>query len=314
MRPLSRARLTLSGAGAATVVGQPVRKGGAVWLLAQSSKGEIMESPLKGRRLMVVAASVTAGLAAAGIASASSPGGNHGSHGAKGGRGHQSGGRVDQWGNRGGGQWGRRHHRPPHGQVGPPGPTGPRGPQGATGPKGATGPTGPQGAAGATGPKGATGPTGPQGVAGATGPRGPTGPTGPTGVGTTGPKGPTGPTGPMGTGTTGPQGAAGPRGATGPTGPQGTPGVSGYTVSTNGATVGAFSTIHGSAFCPTGTRPLGGGINITSLGSNPDNYTTQNNIHTIESYPNGTSWSVGIANNNPEAITAVWYAVCAATS
>ena len=162
--------------------------------------------------------------------------------------------------------------------------------------------TGPQGPAG-------TGSTGPQGPTGA---RGATGPQGPAGTGTTGPQGPTGARG--ATGPQGPQGTTGPRGTTGPQGPQGTAGVSGYTVSTNGATVGAFSTIHGSAFCPTGTRPLGGGINITSLGSNPDNYTTQNNIHTIESYPNGTTWSVGIANNNPEAITALWYAVCAATS
>jgi hypothetical protein len=85
-------------------------------------------------------------------------------------------------------------------------------------------------------------------------------------------------------------------------------------VATNSATVGAFSTIHGAAFCPSGTRPLGGGINVSSLGANPNNYQTQNNIHTIESFPDGTVWRVGIVNNNSAPITAVWYAVCARTT
>ena len=85
-------------------------------------------------------------------------------------------------------------------------------------------------------------------------------------------------------------------------------------VSTNSATVGAFSTIHGAAFCPAGTHPLGGGINVSDYGANGNGYSVQNNIHTIESFPDGTLWRVGIVNNNAAAITAVWYAVCAQTS
>jgi hypothetical protein len=85
-------------------------------------------------------------------------------------------------------------------------------------------------------------------------------------------------------------------------------------VATNGATVPGNFVIHGSATCPTGTRPFGGGINVSSYGSNGTGGAAQNNVHTIESFPSGNSWSVGIVNNNSGAIEAVWYAVCAATS
>lgn len=119
---------------------------------------------------------------------------------------------------------------------------------------------------------------------------------------------------------TGPQGPAGPQGNTGAQGPegpqgvQGAPGLSGYVVSTNSAVVGGLSTIHGAAYCPAGTVPLGGGINVSDYGTNGNGYNAQNNIHTIESFPSGTQWFVGIVNNNSAPITAVWYATCAKTS
>jgi hypothetical protein len=85
-------------------------------------------------------------------------------------------------------------------------------------------------------------------------------------------------------------------------------------VSTNSADIGPGGVITGTAFCPAGTSPLGGGFGISSLGSNPNNGNTINNIHIAQSFPNGTTWQATVVNTNTAAITGTWYAVCARTS
>jgi hypothetical protein len=100
-----------------------------------------------------------------------------------------------------------------------------------------------RGPAGPRGPRGRRGPDGPAGPAGGVGPAGPAGP-----AGVIGPKGPEGPPGP-----------AGPDGPAGPAGPPGTPGLSGYQVVTTAVGPDASSPKVGTASCPAGKLPIGGG-------------------------------------------------------
>ncbi|MFN8585478.1 MAG: hypothetical protein U0446_09195 [Dehalococcoidia bacterium] len=97
------------------------------------------------------------------------------------------------------------------------------------------------------GPAGASGSTGPQGASGPTGPQGATGPTGAPGNG----------------GPQGPQGATGERG---PSGLEGPSGVSGYDVRVD--VVDGYDHAQGIALCPSGKRPLGGGVWIPTLQAN----------------------------------------------
>lgn len=143
---------------------------------------------------------------------------------------------------------------------------------------------------------------GPQGPAGPTSPVGPQGPKGDTGA--QGPAGPTGPVGPAG-----PQGPVGPKGDTGPQGPQGVPGLSGYRRVTNNATVPANFTTHGTAFCASDEKVLGGGVSYALAG--PD----QSKLQIAESYPSSdTTWEAGVVNSNTYPVDFTWWAVCAKTS
>src|SRR5438105_2544903 len=76
--------------------------------------------------------------------------------------------------------------------------------------------------------------------------------------------GPQGPAGPQGaTGPTGPAGAVGPTGAQGPAGPAG---VSGYEIVTKSVTIDAGPNLTSTVFvsCPTGKKPIGGGVSQTT--------------------------------------------------
>jgi hypothetical protein len=103
-------------------------------------------------------------------------------------------------------------------------------------------------------------------VAGVRGPQGPKGDTGPQGpIGATGPAGPPGGSG--GTpGPTGPQGPAGPQGPKGDEGPKGEPGISDYSVHTaNSGNTNTIRVKSVQADCPAGTKPLGGGGDISPI-------------------------------------------------
>jgi hypothetical protein len=151
-----------------------------------------MQRPLKGRRLVVVVAGVTAVLVAGGIASASIPDGSgviHGCYSAAGAKaangtplnivdsasascnGKQT---AITWNATG--PTGPQGNTGNNGQNGAPGAPGPTGDTGGTGTTGATGATG---TAGNNGAPGATGATGNDGSPGSTGPTGSTGATGP---------------------------------------------------------------------------------------------------------------------------------------
>ena len=128
---------------------------------------------------------------------------------------------------------------------------------------------------------GQRGPTGPAGARGATGPAGP--------AGATGPAGPAGPQG-----FTGPAGSSGSQGPAGGFNPAKVSYVTGPTVSIlPGEIEGA------SAFCPTGTKVIGGGFfaSITSVGG------TGNNNE-------GTSWFVLVENTTTIPVDIHATAVC----
>lgn len=113
---------------------------------------------------------------------------------------------------------------------------------------------------------GPTGPTGPQGPSGPTGPQGPTGSGG---GGTVGPPGPTGPQGPLG--------------PTGPTGPVGDPGISNYSTHThNSGNTNTNVVKQVQVNCPTGTKPLGGGGEISPSDTE--------GIFLVSSYVRGSGW------------------------
>lgn len=119
----------------------------------------------------------------------------------------------------------------------------------------------------------------------------------PSSVGLAGPQGPQGPAG-----------AAGPAGAQGKTGAEGPPGMSGYTVVT--ATNSAYANnIGASVPCPSGTRAVGGGGEITSG-------ITYFGPFLTDSLPTNGGWlvefSMGASGNFN--LAAKVYAICAKVS
>lgn len=159
--------------------------------------------------------------------------------------------------------------------------------------QGIAGPQGPAGAQGEAGPQGATGPQGPKGDAGPAGPPGPPGLQG--GMGPQGAKGDAGPAGPPGPpglqGGMGPQGPAGATGPQGPQGPAGLDGVSGYQVMVlerHNASLGPFDQVVETLACPTGKRPVGGGMVVY----NASGFwvLTTNGIH------DASTWVFAVAN------------------
>ena len=131
------------------------------------------------------------------------------------------------------------------------------------------------------GPPGPPGPPGPRGFRGTRGPRGVPGPKGDTGPAGApgGPAGPPGPQGPPGT----PGGAAGPPGPAGPTGPAGPSGVSDYSTRTaNTGNTDSVRTKQVQVNCPPGTKPLGGGGEISPSNSE--------GIGLVSSFVRGNGW------------------------
>jgi len=135
---------------------------------------------------------------------------------------------------------------------------------------------------------------------------GPVGPMGATGAaGATGPIGAAGATGPIGA--VGPVGPAGATGPTGATGPAGASGVTGYTIVSADGALGAQTA---SAYCPIGTRVLGGGASS----SNSEWY-----VYTSQPIGLGSGWSASIRwNVDGETFTTTptlsVYAICANAS
>ena len=138
------------------------------------------------------------------------------------------------------------------------------------------------------------GPQGNTGSRGATAPQGARGePCPPSDPLCRGPKGDTGATG-----------AAGPQGDTGATGAQGAPGVSGYEhVESPAVSIPAHSVRGGSATCPAGKRPLGGGA-ISTFAID---------VSTNASFPSvdSSAWQVVMNNNGPNASSFRVVAICA---
>jgi hypothetical protein len=143
------------------------------------------------------------------------------------------------------------------------------------------------------------------------GPRGPRGPRGPQGPkGNPGPQGPQGPPGPKGdTGAQGSPGSVGATGATGPTGAQGPPGLSGYEVVTRTQTFEIAPPHHVSveAPCPTGKRPLGGGVDLTRT-DDPDAPVSPDDLN---DHPTANGWFASVYIG-PIRLQMTVYAVCAA--
>lgn len=130
---------------------------------------------------------------------------------------------------------------------------------------------------------------GPAGLDGAPGPQGPAGPAGAAGAdGRPGPMGPIGPAGPQG-----------PQGMTGSPGPAGAPGISDYqTVMLN-----ASNPSGAHASCPSGKRPIGGGVTQTS-GFDPAAYVTV-------SVPTGSGWLGGMSRPGGAPVPYAVFAICA---
>jgi hypothetical protein len=158
-----------------------------------------MQRPLKGRRLVAVAAGVTVALVAAGVAYATIPNGGVYTACAQ-----KTNGALRLIDPSAGQSCGQSETQVTWNQTGP----GQTGGTGATGNTGATGATGATGGNGNDGKNGATGATGNDGQDGAPGATGPTGPPGKDGS----------------NGQDGAPGATGPTGATGVTGATGAPG------------------------------------------------------------------------------------------
>jgi hypothetical protein len=115
---------------------------------------------------------------------------------------------------------------------------------------------------------------------------------------------PVGASGPVGA--VGPAGPAGTPGSQGASGPQGPAGISGYeVVSTGATTVGAGLYASAKAACPSGKRPLGGGITSTNA-----------SVAVAESVPNtgDNSWFGAVKNNSGLAASFRVVAVCAFVS
>jgi hypothetical protein len=198
------------------------------------------------------------------------------------------------------------------GPAGPQGAAGPAGPQGPKGDKGDTGVQGEQGLKGDTGDTGAQGAKGDTGATGAAGPQGAEGPQGPQGA-----PGPQGSAGPQGVaGPTGPQGAQGPMGPIGPAGPQGLAGADGISgfervVGDSGTLqMGAGISSYVVAVCPAGKRPIAGGHELVSIGSQQLNVTMSAPYETIAA----VGWRVSFRNGTTNSLTNVQvraHVVCA---
>ena len=119
-----------------------------------------------------------------------------------------------------------------------------------------------------------------------------------------GPQGPKGDTGPAGAkGAQGPQGPQGAQGAQGLAGPQGPPGISGYQQLSSVGTVSAGETAEKTVSCPTGKKPLGGGV-----------WTDEPYVRTIFAFPTLTGWSAQVQNSGQVAKQFSVHVVCANVS
>jgi hypothetical protein len=118
---------------------------------------------------------------------------------------------------------------------------------------------------------------------------------------TPGPQGPIGPQGPPG-----PQGPQGPTGPQGPQGAAGLNGVSGYEVVTKSATISAGPNSNSDMIvgCPTGKRPIGGGVRQNTVPA----------ATMYGSYPadagEGPYWHIALTNNTSGAREVTLFAIC----
>ena len=76
--------------------------------------------------------------------------------------------------------------------------------------------------------------------------------------------------------------------------------MSGYQVVSTGSPVDGTKRKPARAFCPSGTRVVGGGYDIKYVGS----------YSVIDSSPDGNSWSVVAENNGTNTWGVIAYAVC----
>jgi hypothetical protein len=85
-------------------------------------------------------------------------------------------------------------------------------------------------------------------------------------------------------------------------------GLSGYQRVANAAEVPANFTVQGTAFCPAGTRVLGGGVVANASAQQ------NSNITIASSYPDtDATWIATVVNRNNQALTFTWWATCAAS-
>ena len=122
------------------------------------------------------------------------------------------------------------------------------------------------------------------------GPRGP--------AGSPGERGPAGPKG-----DDGPAGARGPQGSTGPQGPSG---ISGLEYRTDGRDIKPDHYAAWQVTCPSGKKPLGGGVATTSA------WQAQSPIH--QSAPTTNGWFVSVVNTAPNPAGFFAWVVCARVS
>jgi hypothetical protein len=105
----------------------------------------------------------------------------------------------------------------------------------------------------------------------------------------------------------GPAGTDGPAGVTGPAGSAGADGVSGYEVVTSTSpTVGSNAAATAVASCPTGKRPVGGGIRAPFSQSPYGVLGWQ----ILSSFPDGSGWSASAMQNYTTQGSFTVYAVC----
>lgn len=125
-------------------------------------------------------------------------------------------------------------------------------------------------------------------------------------AGQQGPKGDTGLPGPKGAqGPQGPQGAQGAQGQAGPAGPQGPAGISGYQQLSSVGTVYPGDTAEKTVLCPTGKKPLGGGV-----------WTDEPYVKTIYAFPSNPSpgWSAQVQNSGQATKQFSVHVICANVS
>jgi hypothetical protein len=84
-------------------------------------------------------------------------------------------------------------------------------------------------------------------------------------------------------------------------------GLTGYQRTANAAAVGGNNSVTGTAFCPQGTRVLGGGV--VPSGLTPGQVF---NIRIASSYPaSSTEWVATVVNTTGTQLTFTWWATCA---